>query len=85
MSTHDRGAFGALLAEAKALGVPMMSFDVNLSADDESDKRWICWLPHDNDNPDAAAQGRTGEEALRRLVEKLRTNRNSVASSKNGA
>ena len=72
MSTHDRGAFGQLLAEAKALGSPNLSFVARLDEPDESSVRWkahgantACGEQH--------AYGRTGEEALRRLVEKLRT------------
>jgi len=73
VSNHDRGAFGKLLAEAKALGAVELTFNVYLNADDE-ERRWSaeslyyfagCGRP-------AVTEGRTGEEALRRLVEKLR-------------
>lgn len=66
MSTHDRGAFGALLAEAKALGAPTIKFKVWLG--DETENRWQARVGRS----DKFARGRTGEEALRGLVEKLR-------------
>lgn len=71
MSTHDRGAFGALLAEAKALGALRLSFDVDLHAPDDDETRWGAVNVIVYDGKVIAGQGRTGEEALRRLVEKL--------------
>jgi hypothetical protein len=72
MSTHDRGAFGALLAEAKALGARRLFWDVDLEAPEEAD-RWSAVSRHGVDYVGSAeARGRTGEEALRRLVEILR-------------
>lgn len=83
----DRGAFDNLLSEAKALGVTKISFDANLSLDAENPRKWQCWLPHDPDadTPESGGSGRTGKEALRRLIEQLRRNSNTVASSGNGA
>jgi hypothetical protein len=69
MSTHDRGAFGALLAEAKALGIERLSWDADLSEPDDSEDRWVAWVATHGVQE---GRGRTGEEALRRLVEKLR-------------
>ena len=75
MSTHDRGAFGQLLAEAKALGIVHCQWDHDLRKADEDSTRWVVVgfksqvkPPHDI----VHACGRTGEEALRQLVEKLR-------------
>lgn len=78
MSTHDRGAFGALLAEAKALGVRHLSFDVRLMASDDDEFRWSAeTVGGDPPEPPNAVSGkdfgRTGEEALRRLVESLKS------------
>jgi len=78
MSTHDRGAFGALLAEAKALGCKRVSWQVDLDEPDESEARWVVEtfpLHWTWKLTNAADRGRTGEEALRRLVEKLRVAR----------
>jgi len=61
VSNHDRGAFGKLLAEAKALGTDVV--------------RWECRLhapPANVHQGTVVSRGRTGEEALRRLVERLR-------------
>ncbi len=69
MSTHDRGAFGQLLAEAKELGETRLSFHVDLMADPEAVYRW------DAAGERYSAHGRTGEEALRKLVESLREQR----------
>lgn len=76
MSTHDRGAFGALLAEAKRLGCNGLRFEVDLLAepDDAEYERWSCgsldrWRPEVRG---PLSRGRTGEEAFRRLVESLR-------------
>ncbi len=75
MSTHDRGAFGALPAEAKAAD-PFggVRFEVDFRAGEEDERRWVC-MPINTWGTtlhDQATYGRTGEEALRRLVEKLR-------------
>lgn len=80
MSAHDRGAFGQLLAEAKALGCSKLRFDADLFAADESPDRWsasACFASPDDPQGktyrfESEERGRTGEEALRRLVEKLR-------------
>lgn len=75
MSTHDRGAFGALLAEAKALGATLVQWNLDLSRTDEDEKRWSVMasgLEIGREFKATGARGRTGEEALRRLVEKLR-------------
>ena len=68
MSTHDRGAFGALLAEAKALGCGGLEFYVRLEEPDDAE-RWDAVCYHGRS---ARCTGRTGEEALRRLVEELK-------------
>lgn len=71
MSTHDRGAFGALLAEAKELGAEMIRFEVDLVMDDvPEEERWEVAC-----GPKKKAFGRTGEEGLRGLVEMLRSER----------
>lgn len=72
VSNHDRGAFGKLLAEAKALGSPMLSFVARLDEPPESEVRWLAYGASSRTG-EVNAKGRTGEEALRRLVEKLRT------------
>jgi hypothetical protein len=80
VSGHDRGAFGKLLAEAKALGAYSVSFDVLLHADPEDQYRWAAYTVDPDPRTDSPLWsgptghefGRTGEEALRRLVEKLR-------------
>lgn len=73
ISNHDRGAFGALLAEAEALGAVKLTFTVILKAPDEG-KRWLTTSDYGDGGTGRFAfeHGRTGEEALRRLVEKLR-------------
>ncbi len=69
MSQHDRGAFGELLARAKAAGVRDIIFACALDAPDESDGRWqVDTMTRGIDH---CAFGRTGEEALRRFVEQL--------------
>jgi hypothetical protein len=74
VSNHDRGAFGKLLAEAKALGAAQLTFTVDLNATDD-EKRWLTTSDYGAGGygRHGAEWGRTGEEALRRLVEKLRT------------
>jgi len=73
VSNHDRGAFGALMAEAKALGARRIFWEVDLEAGPE-ENRWKVKSRQGDDYIDSTdAAGRTGEEALRRLVEKLRT------------
>lgn len=72
MSTHDRGAFGQLLAEAKALGASEIRWQVDLTRVDEDPHRWSARTIERSDKAASYASGRTGEEALRRLVEKLR-------------
>lgn len=81
MSTHDRGAFGALLAEAKTLGCGDLEFRVDLLKAGEDESRWSVegYPPPDDDGGGSdvpiveRSTGRTGEEALRRLVESLRS------------
>lgn len=71
MSAHDKGAFGQLLAEAKALGVGRLVFDCSLEEPDDSMDRWrarSCLSEHLR----ITGLGRTGEEALRALIMKLR-------------
>lgn len=67
VSNHDRGAFGKLLAEAKALGCGGIEFYVDFARSE--DERWDASV---YDGRAARVCGRTGEEALRRLVEELR-------------
>lgn len=70
VSTHDRGAFGKLMAEARDLGARYIQWDVDLTKGPEDDTRWgACAL---GTCKTVGSGGRTGEEALRRLVEKLR-------------
>ncbi len=73
VSNHDRGAFGRLMAECKDMGVTRLAWDVDLSTDLED--RWVCWVPTEEGHDRDGATGRTGEEAFRRLVEKLRVAR----------
>jgi len=68
MSQHDRGAFGALLAEARDLGVTHATWHAILDRDD--DRRWRAVLYGPLVHVDDF--GRTGEEALRKCVEALR-------------
>lgn len=70
VSNHDRGAFGKLLAEAKGIGCSRLTFSVLLEAEAEDETRWEVESLHVRHRE--LAHGRTGEEALRRLVEKLR-------------
>ena len=63
MGKHDRGAFGALMDEAKELGCRIVSFVVDLEADDDEDDRWLAT------DGKQAGTGRTGEEAFRAFVE----------------
>ena len=80
VSNHDRGAFGKLLAEAKALYVKRLDFRIDFmdrpaSPGDDPDFRWRCvaQMVSGARAPEMVCEyGRTGEEALRRLVEKLR-------------
>lgn len=69
MSAHDRGAFGALLVEAKELGEQYLTFTVDLDAEDEEPSRWLLC------GEATYAEGRTGEEALRSYVDQLRVAR----------
>lgn len=77
VSSHDRGAFGALLAEAKVQALKKglrtkLTFHCWLDSVDE-EQRWQARLAGNEARTwDLRASGRTGEEALRRLVEKLR-------------
>ena len=74
VSNHDRGAFGKLLAEARALGLIGIVFDVDFEATDE-EQRWGTTArtrTGEGEVLSCGPAGRTGEEALRRLVEKLR-------------
>ncbi len=64
------GAFSELLASAKAAGVKRIQFEVDLDASDEDPGRWIAIR---RGQTGGRGSGRTGEEALRRLVEALRT------------
>ncbi len=66
VSNHDRGAFGKLLAEAKALGCGGIEFYVDFER--AEDVRWDVSV---YDGRAARVYGRTGEEALRRLVDEL--------------
>jgi hypothetical protein len=62
MSAHDRGTFGKLLADAETLGMMVIRFEVDLARDAEDSLRWIA------SSSGIVASGRTGEEALRKLV-----------------
>lgn len=67
------GAFRDLMQEAHDKGVTDLAFYVNtprLFADEES-ASWSATGIRAGGQPPVAAEGRTGEEALRRLVEKL--------------
>lgn len=72
MGTHDRGAFGALLQELTDRGGRSAKFTVDLHASGEDQERWQVQAML-RDHQLKSASGRTGEEALRRLVEALRT------------
>ena len=69
-------AFRDLLASAHALGARSIRFEVDLDAffRDEQAESWWSWENCYGDLPprrEPIAVGRTGEEALRRLVAKL--------------
>jgi hypothetical protein len=49
-----------------------LEFFVGLNTDAENDERWSASAHHPVGDRMAEAYGRTGEEALRRLVERLR-------------
>lgn len=70
MSAHDRGTFGALLAKLEASGKRGVTFSCNLKAADNDHRRWTAWTWADDELP-GVGHGRTGEEALRTLVESL--------------
>lgn len=70
MSGRDHGAFGQLLAELKELGGRFPSFVADLQAHDESTDRWTLCCVIDGRMHNAG--GRTGEEALRALVARVR-------------
>jgi hypothetical protein len=72
VSGHDRGAFGELLGRLKAAGVKQLVFRAELYADKESDARWIAMCSVGFTARES--RGRTGEEALRRLVEAIESN-----------
>lgn len=73
VSNHDRGAFGKLLAEAKALGTDVVRWECRLHAPPDDEERWFAEAdPANVHQGTVVSRGRTGEEALRRLVEKLR-------------
>lgn len=65
-SRQPRNAFEGLLMQAHALGVRDLAFAVDMHAYLREDpKAWNCH------GADRNAFGRTGEEALRNLVERL--------------
>lgn len=68
------GAFTDMLAEAKALGAERLAFSVDLTRTDGAQRRWIASSPRGF----RVAFGRTGEEALRNLVEILRKEREAA-------
>lgn len=77
VSNHDRGAFGKLLAEAKGYKVDALDFHIEFygpvtrEGDIDETERWRVTATFTR-GAEIYASGRTGEEALRRLVEKLR-------------
>ncbi len=70
-------AFRELLSQAESLGVTKLVFDVNLAGYNEEDQihRWSCRASVASPAPvlmeAMQASGRTGEEALRFVVEFL--------------
>lgn len=84
MSEHDRGAFGKLLAEAKELGVWGLEWYVDLIQGDEM--RWRCTVGASNAGLyDAWGEnGRTGEEAFRALVERIKADQARCAQPRIG-
>lgn len=66
MSGHDRGTFGELLSEVRTHGIQYVTFTVDLESEPEDEQRWLITADR------GTSHGRTGEEALRRLVESLR-------------
>lgn len=70
--SQDRGAFGELMARVQRRGYVELDFRARLECSDEDMGRWTCTAskpPMDGHAHVSAAGGRTGEEALRRLVE----------------
>ena len=67
--SHDRGAFGQLLATLTAKGGRTARFTVDLHAGSEDQRRWEVVATMQDHLVEG--RGRTGEEALRRLVELL--------------
>lgn len=69
----DRGPFGRMLGELRARGIARVAFfcDLEVASDDPS--RWLveCWDLQAAEARVAGGRGRTGEEALRSLVERL--------------
>lgn len=65
MSAHDRGTFGKLLVQLRRFGYTRCTWEALLDADDEDDSRWSCSVLG------YIAHGRTGEEALRRLIDAI--------------
>lgn len=76
MSVYDKGRFGELLVELKATGRRYAVFLLDNEAGDEDDERWRALSTEGppgiimNEKP-VEGCGRTGEEALRRLLEAL--------------
>jgi hypothetical protein len=74
MSTHDRGTFGLLLAQLKAGGARHVEFRCNLTVDgDDGQPRWAvaAYGAELYGRTLGVRSGRTGEEALRALVEAI--------------
>lgn len=65
--------FRDLMEEAATLGAARMGFLVDLQDYGEEDmtERWLCTVTGPIGEPLTDAKGRTGEEALRRVVERL--------------
>lgn len=72
--SQDRGAFGELMAKVKRHGFAELDFHCDLARADDDLGRWTCSATKPFDGYQAhvsTAGGRTGEEALRRLVERI--------------
>lgn len=70
MGEHDRGAFGQLMKQAKAKGARTLRFFCWLDRGDEM-RRWEARTWIKGIGSPLVQRGRTGEEALRKLVEAL--------------
>lgn len=66
MGKHDRGRFGVLLDELKASGAKGGVFIVDFTKDDDDEGKWTAFPV------EIGGTGRTGEEAMARLMDKRR-------------